>query len=123
MVPHAPIPPVPRPRAEREEVRQRIFALVDSIPAGRVASYGVLARAAGLPGRARLVGKLLGSLPARSDLPWHRVVSADGRIAERPGDSPREQVRRLRAEGVELRASGRVEMQRFAWDPDGEEQS
>lgn len=97
--------------------RQRILAVVDSIPRGHVATYGQVADEAGLPGRARLVGKLLGDLATGSDLPWHRVVSAPGRIGQRPGGGPREQARRLRAEGVPV-TGGRLALRRFRWTPD-----
>jgi methylated-DNA-protein-cysteine methyltransferase related protein len=75
------------------------------IPRGRVASYGTVARLAGLPNHARLVGRTLGRLPAGTRLPWHRVVNAARRISPR-GD-PRgeaEQRRRLIAEGVRFTA-------------------
>ncbi len=96
--------------------RQRICATVDSIPSGCVATYGQVASEAGLPLRARLVGAVLGSLSAGSDLPWHRVVNAKGQISARPGTGPREQVRRLRREGVKVDSRGRVSLARFGWD-------
>jgi len=91
----------------------RMLAAVRAIPRGQVAGYGEVARRAGLPGRARMVARLL----AGNDdpgLPWHRVVRADGRIAF-PEDSPQraEQCQRLRAEGVHVEG-GRVRRQRAA---------
>lgn len=96
-------------------VRQRILATVDSIPAGRVATYGQVAREAGLPGRARLVGALLAALPVGSRLPWHRVVNARGGISPRPGEGPARQVRRLAREGVRPDAGGRIDLARHRW--------
>lgn len=91
----------------------RIHAAVAAIPAGRVASYGAIAARAGLPGRARLVGRALGHVPDGMQLPWHRVLRADGRIALPPGSRGfREQCKRLRAEGVEV-SKGRVPMTAF----------
>ena len=90
-----------------DPVRQRIQAVVDSIPRGTTSSYGEVAREAGLPRRARLVGRVLSELPPGSKLPWHRVVNASGRISLR-GAAAREQRRRLRAEGVRVDASGRA---------------
>lgn len=91
----------------------RVYAAIAAIPRGRVASYGAIAARAGLPGRARLVGKLLREAPAGMILPWHRVLRASGQIAL-PADSAgfREQCRLLRAEGVEVRR-GRVPLSRF----------
>ncbi|HWG11232.1 MAG TPA: MGMT family protein [Rhodanobacteraceae bacterium] len=90
---------------------RRIYAAVTAIPRGRVASYGEIAARAGLPGRARMAGRALAETPRGLDLPWHRIVRADGRIALPEGSRGfREQCRRLRAEGVDVRA-GRVRMQ------------
>ncbi|MBI5431311.1 MAG: MGMT family protein [Planctomycetes bacterium] len=97
-------------------MRQRILATVDSIPRGAVASYGQVAAEAGAPGRARLVGRVLASLPSGSALPWHRVLAASGRISV-VGASAREQRRRLAREGVRFLASGRVDLARHAWRP------
>ena len=95
---------------------QRIYAAIAAIPRGRVASYGAIAARAGLPGRARLVGKLLGEAPAHLSLPWHRVLRASGQIALPPGSRGfREQCHLLRAEGIEVR-EGRVPLSRFGLD-------
>lgn len=97
---------------------QRIYAAIAAIPRGRVASYGAIAARAGLPGRARLVGKLLGETPAGMPLPWHRVLRASGQIALPPGSRGfREQCRLLRAEGIEV-SNGRVPLSRFGLDGD-----
>ncbi|ODU44910.1 MAG: hypothetical protein ABS96_16165 [Lysobacteraceae bacterium SCN 69-123] len=83
-----------------------ILAAVAAIPAGEVRSYAEVARAAGWPRHARLVAKVLAS--TEQDLPWHRVLRADGRIAFPAGSSAwHEQCERLRAEGVPL-VQGRV---------------
>ncbi|MDR3419540.1 MAG: MGMT family protein [Nevskia sp.] len=91
-----------------------IWKVVKAIPPGRVATYGQVARLAGLPRRARLVGTALNEAPAAS-LPWHRVINAQGRISL-PPNSPgqREQRRRLREEGVVF-VRGRVDLDRFGW--------
>lgn len=88
---------------------EAILAAIRAVPHGQVAGYGVIARRAGLPGRARLVARLLGQ-NEDSDLPWHRILRSDGRIAF-PPDSPgfAEQTQRLRAEGIGV-SNGRVRM-------------
>jgi len=63
----------------------RIYAAVRAIPRGRVASYGEVARRAGLRRGARTVGWALAALPAGTTVPWWRVVRADGTIAPRAG--------------------------------------
>jgi methylated-DNA-protein-cysteine methyltransferase-like protein len=100
--------------SEREVMRQRILATIDAIPRGKVATYGQVASEAGLAGRARLVGRVLRELPARSALPWHRVINAAGKISVR-GGSEREQERRLAHESVLLDARGRVDLARCRW--------
>jgi methylated-DNA-protein-cysteine methyltransferase-like protein len=110
---------VPGARAtDGDARRERILATVDAIPEGSVASYGLVAREAGLPLRARLVGRVLGDLPARTALPWWRVVAANGAIAARgDGLAVAEQRRRLAREGVSFRPNGRVDLARHLWVP------
>lgn len=104
------------------DARARILAAVRAIPRGRVAGYGEVAARAGLPGRARLAARVLADNDDPA-LPWHRVLRADGRIAFAPGSREwREQVRRLRAEGVDVR-DGRVarrprSLDAALWGPD-----
>jgi methylated-DNA-protein-cysteine methyltransferase-like protein len=100
------------------EAHARVFAAIAAIPPGRVASYGAIAQRAGLPGRARLVGKLLGEVPDGMVLPWFRVLRSSGQIAFPPGSRGfREQSRLLRAEGVDVK-NGRVPLSRFGLDAD-----
>lgn len=107
----------PSPRAVDPRY-QRIYAAIAAIPAGRVAGYGQIAARAGLPGRARLVGTALHHTPDGMGLPWFRVLHADGTIALPHGSRAfREQCRRLRAEGVDVR-NGRVPMAAFGLDHD-----
>jgi methylated-DNA-protein-cysteine methyltransferase-like protein len=88
---------------------ERIWDIVSSIPRGKVATYGSVARAAGLPGRARLVGFALRTAPEELNLPWHRVLGAGGRIVfARSSREYREQAKRLRSEGTAVQKNGRV---------------
>src|ERR1700685_1904281 len=80
---------------------EAIWHVVCAIPRGRVSTYGAVARAAGLPGRARQAGFALKVAPEELNLPWHRVVGAGGRIVfPQSSHEYREQARRLRTEGV-----------------------
>jgi alkylated DNA nucleotide flippase Atl1 len=85
-----------------EEFLERVREVVRAVPPGRTTTYGEVAARAGLPGRARLVGKILAE--DGHDLPWHRVLRADGTCAPQIA---REQSARLRAEGV-LLVDGRL---------------
>jgi methylated-DNA-protein-cysteine methyltransferase-like protein len=107
------MPGKPTADTPAERSRRLILAAVRGIAPGQVAGYGEVARRAGLPGRARLVAKVL-SAGDEPGLPWHPVLRSDGRVAF-PAGSPGfdEQVQRLRAEGVQVEA-GRVRGQRAA---------
>jgi methylated-DNA-protein-cysteine methyltransferase related protein len=94
---------------------EAILAVVTRIPRGKVTTYGAVAERAGQPRRARLVGRVLAKLPKGTQVPWHRVVAAGGRIAFPDGsDSHRRQAGRLRREGVDI-ASGRVNLRAHGW--------
>lgn len=85
------------------DLQQRLLAVIAAIPAGEWCSYGEVARRAGLPGYHRLVARLLASQPNGGRLPWHRVLRADGRPGLAEGSAGwREQLQRLRAEGVRI---------------------
>jgi methylated-DNA-protein-cysteine methyltransferase-like protein len=103
---------------EIPDAHRAIFDVVARIPRGRVASYGEIAARAGLPGRARMVGKVLGLAPDDRPLPWFRVLRSDGRIAFPPRSAPyREQRARLIEEGVRV-VAGRVDLKAFGWERD-----
>ncbi len=85
------------------EYNERLFLALAQIPPGRVITYGELARRAGMPSGARLVGRILGELPEDSGLPWHRVINAQGKLSFPPGsESFHRQKNKLVAEGVEF---------------------
>jgi alkylated DNA nucleotide flippase Atl1 len=94
------------------EVLERVREAVAAIPAGCVLAYGDVAAQVGLPRRARLVGRILAE--DGHDLPWHRVLRADGTPAPQLAA---EQLSRLRTEGV-LARDGRVSRRRYRWPTD-----
>ena len=95
---------------------QRIYTVLADVPPGKVVAYGQLAKMAGLAGRARWVGRLMGELPKDSTLPWHRVMKSSGHLAFSEQD-PRfeKQQRLLESEGVYV-LSGKV-AQHYFWQP------
>ncbi len=97
------------------ESHMKILATIRRIPRGRVATYGTIADAAGLPGRARLVGFVLRTCPLADCVPWFRVVNASGRISERSGSGSVVQRRRLEGEGVEIDMLDRIDLVRYLW--------
>jgi methylated-DNA-protein-cysteine methyltransferase related protein len=83
---------------------EAIWEVVSAIPPGQVSTYGEVAQAAGLPGRARQAGYALRVAPAEMGLPWHRVVGAGGRIAfSKSSRAYKEQIACLRVEGMLVR--------------------
>src|SRR5580698_8594351 len=90
-----------KPAPELNPALQDLWHIIAAIPRGQVSTYGEVARAAGLPGRARMTAYALRMAPDELALPWHRVLGAGGKIVFPPGSkSFREQARRLRSEGV-----------------------
>ena len=85
-----------------EQTVERVRAVVAAIPPGETSTYGEVAEQAGIPGRSRLVGRILAE--DGSDLPWHRVLRANGTSAPHVAH---EQAERLRAEGI-LMVDGRL---------------
>ncbi len=103
------------PKPTRAAYIARIQDLTKQIPKGRVATYGQLSFLAGAAS-ARIAGHAMARLPNRSDVPWHRVVNSQGKLAPRKEGGPSaEQARRLRAEGVFLDKLGRVDFKSVAW--------
>jgi methylated-DNA-protein-cysteine methyltransferase related protein len=114
--------PAPRPKLARatrseKEAADAIYDVIRRIPRGWVATYGQVATMAGLPRRARLVGRLLQRLDPAVKIPWHRVVNARGEISyslsRNGGDAL--QRRLLEKEGLEFDADGRLDLDRCRW--------
>jgi len=95
---------------------ERIHAVIKRIPKGKVATYGQIARLAGLPRHARQVGFALAALKDGARLPWQRVVNAAGTVSPREHPNSRErQAAMLEREGVVLDARGRISLPDFQW--------
>jgi methylated-DNA-protein-cysteine methyltransferase-like protein len=92
-----------------EKLIREALDIADSIPPGKVMSYGQIAELMGRPKNARLVGKIMSMQDRFGNHPCHRVVNSAGRTV--PGWA--EQRELLEAEGVEFRANGNVDMRRF----------
>lgn len=100
---------------------ESVYKVVRRIPPGRVATYGQVARLAGLGRNARQVGYALHALPEFSNVPWHRVINAHGRISLPRGTGGDVTQRlRLEREGVKFDGKGRVDLKVFGWVPFGE---
>jgi methylated-DNA-protein-cysteine methyltransferase-like protein len=95
---------------------ERIYRVVRRIPKGRVATYGQVARLAGMPGHARQVGYALNALNEDNGVPWHRVVNARGEVSKR-SEPGYEVIQRemLEAENIGFDGRGRLSLSRYQW--------
>ena len=100
---------------------RQVYALVSHIPAGRVATYGLLALLCGRPRASRIVGGLMACAP--EGLPCHRVVNRQGGLSDAFLPLGRDSQRLLlELEGVPFRPDGTVDLERCMWTgPDGED--
>jgi len=96
---------------------EAICAVVRRIPSGWVATYGQVATMAGMPRRARLVGRVLQHLDSKTKIPWHRVVNAKGEVSfslsRNGGDIL--QRRLLEKEGIRFDNKNRLDLERCRW--------
>ncbi|MFQ5710075.1 MAG: MGMT family protein [bacterium] len=94
---------------------QQFYKIIARIPKGKVATYGQIARLAGRPGCARMVGWALHTLPDAAEVPWHRVINARGQSSFPDDYHRRLQQSLLEAEGVRFDEQGRIDLERFRW--------
>lgn len=101
---------------DRTPTYERVYAVVRQIPPGQVATYGQIA---GIVGNctARMAGHAMSALSVEDDVPWQRVINAQGKISPRGNDlSALRQQELLEEEGVVFSASGRVDFKQVRWD-------
>lgn len=105
----------------QDERNELFYAIIRRVPCGRVATYGQIAKLAGLPKHSRHVGVALRNLPKGSRIPWHRIVNGRGEIANRLAkparDCETEQYGRLLDEGIEFDVKNRIPLKQFQWKP------
>jgi methylated-DNA-protein-cysteine methyltransferase related protein len=104
---------------------QRVYAMVCAVPAGRVITYGAIARLLGDPRKAREVGWAMFATPQRQPpVPAHRVINARGELSGGWAFGGYAIQRgRLEAEGVQFLDDGRVDLERYLWLPPVEDQA
>ena len=97
-------------------LKARVFALVRACPAGRVVTYGALAKMIGYPRGARMVGWIMNE--ASPDVPAQRVINSKGELSGRWAFGSPDQMRSLlESEGIVFDDEGRVDLKRYGWDP------
>jgi len=109
-------------RAPANPKHIKIWQTVQAIPVGKIACYGQIADLAGLPGRARLVGKALGSVPKEGwrgqVVPWYRVLNSQGKISFPLGSENFERQKNLLQDEQVVVIGARVKLKEFQWLPD-----
>lgn len=79
--------------------KEKVLAVVGAIPAGKVMTYGQVAKLAGSPGAARAVGSIM-KANFNPKIPCHRVIKSDGSVGEYNRGGSAEKLKKLRAEGA-----------------------
>ena len=96
---------------------ESVYEIVAKIPAGRVATFGQIARMIGRPRMARFVGYASNN-KAYWHLPWHRVVFKDGTLCS--GIFFDQAYKALKKEGVKFTRDKKVIMEKYQWQPESE---
>ena len=99
-------------------MKDKVYEVVKRIPEGKVVTYGQIAIHLGNKHLARTVGNILHNNPDPENIPCHRVVNAKGKVAEHYAFGGADaQRRRLEAEGIEFDANGRIDLNKYGWEP------
>ncbi len=94
---------------------QRALHIITRIPEGRVLTYGRAAALAGNPGGARQISRILHSMSAKYDLPWHRVVNSKGKISLKPSNGYELQKALLESEGIQFSPARTIDLSVYLW--------
>ena len=93
---------------------ETIWRWVKKVPRGKVATYGQIARLAGVEGQARFVGYALHGLKQTPGVPWHRVINSQGKISL-SGLPARRQRRLLEMEKIAFNPAGKIDLKIYQW--------
>jgi methylated-DNA-protein-cysteine methyltransferase-like protein len=112
-------------QSKRSDYYNQVYEIVRAIPSGRVMTYGSIASLIPTPPdidpmaytkvRARWVGYGMAACP--DDVPWHRVINAQGQVSKRMGHGPHVQRVLLEEEGVVFNQKGRIDLKIYRWEP------
>ncbi|MHA7136998.1 MGMT family protein [Rossellomorea arthrocnemi] len=97
---------------------ERVVKIIQSIPSGKVMTYGQIASFAGSPRAARQVVRILHSMSEKYKLPWHRVLNSKGEIGFGDEEQAMTQKLSLEAEGVDFIGNNRIELEEYRYLPE-----
>jgi len=100
-----------------EAFTEKAILVIQNIPTGKIMTYGQVAAHAGSPRGARQVARLLHSMSVKYELPWHRVINAQGKISFQDTDNRLSQEELLQNEGVNMDSSGKIDLKHYRHDP------
>ncbi|WP_082677090.1 MGMT family protein [Bacillus sp. FJAT-29937] len=100
-----------------ETFTERAVLIIKSIPAGKVMTYGQIAKLAGSPRGARQVVRILHSMSKKHQLPWHRVINSRGEIGLKDDEHYSVQRLSLESEGVEFKLNGTIDLSLYVYEP------
>lgn len=95
---------------------ETVIEIVKSIPAGKVQTFGGISKLAGHRNGARQVVRILSSLSAKKDLPWHRVINSKGELPRLNPERFRRQKILLESENVKVSEEGNLDLKVYFWD-------
>lgn len=98
-----------------DDFAHQVYAIIASIPEGRVTTYGAVARLAGVPTYVRQVCAVLRNIPKDSTLPCHRIINGQGRISV-TGEGYNRHKSALLNEGIIFNENDKIDFKRFGWN-------
>jgi len=103
---------------EKEAFKQAVYDIVRLIPAGRVTSYGAIAKAVGFSNLSRLVGRVMSQCPSEADIPAHRVVNSQGFLSAKDAfGTSGEMQKRLESESIVVTNHRICNWEQVFWNP------
>lgn len=97
---------------------EQVIKIIQQIPAGKVMTYGQIAKVAGSPRAARQVVRILHSMSEKYKLPWHRVINSKGEIGLKDDELFMVQKLSLESEGIHFQSKNSINLNRYQYHPD-----
>ncbi|TYB31163.1 MAG: MGMT family protein [Candidatus Mcinerneyibacterium aminivorans] len=97
------------------EFSECVIKIINSIPEGKVMTYGQIAAMAGNPRAARAVSWILHSGSKKHNLPWHRVINSKGGISIKSRKGYKEQKQRLKEEGISFNKNDKINLEKYQY--------
>lgn len=101
-----------------ETFTERAIDIIKHIPAGKVMTYGQIAKFAGSPRGARQVVRILHTMSKKHKLPWHRVINSKGEIGIQDEEALATQIHFLQSEGVDVINGKEIKLEKYQYHPD-----